>query len=378
MKIKEIRNKRIKLVTLLLLIKVVLAWGGCLTFPDPEQRVIEFWSAYKEGDFEKAEDYVLFEPEEVTERIWSQGDNEIFNQEMVQNYIERVSITTKGHEIDNYTARVEVSVTWPDQGIFMEKLMVEAVPKAFSAVVVGADEEEVVALLKPLFIQKLEETPLVNTSHMVSLQMKDREWKLVDPPVPYPEKVFDLPREEDRTTEVANSLYPEEDLEGCDLDREKFKSKDKSETSLEEPAGLGDQVTICFQDAVTGEVELEMELLETLRGDKAWEKVQKASPSNDSPPEGKEYILARFRSRLKEAEGEGPLTINHFMFETVSGRRLVYENYSTLAGLEPDLSVDLYEGEEHEGWTYFLVKESDNPFAVFKRGKEGEAWFALR
>ncbi len=353
---KELRLKRIgmkkiielallkKLFPFFLTLNIIFFCGGCLTFPDPERRVVNFWSAYQEGDYKKAEDYTAFDVEEVFERIWPPGDDEIFSDKMFQEYIERVDITVKGHEVDDSRAYVEVSVSWPDMDYFMDRLMVEAVPAAFSAAVAGADEEKINAFLRNLSLEILEETPEIKTPHRVPLELEGGGWKLVEPPVPCVDEVFPLPPGEDRNFE---------------------------------PAVTGEVVTLHFHDALCGRVKLEIELLEILRDEMAWKKVGEASPLNERPPEGKEYLLAKFRIRLMEGEKKEPLNISDFMFEAVSHGGVVYENYLTLEGLEPVLKVRLNEAEEYQGWTYFLVGEKDKPLAVFQRGQEGEAWFNL-
>jgi len=333
-----------KLLPLFLALKIIIICGGCLTFPNPEERVVDFWAAYQEGDYKKAEDYAAIEIEKVFERIWIPVDDEIFSEEMFQDYIERVEILVEGHEVVDRRAYVEVSVSWPDMDYFMNRLMVEVVPAAFSAAVTGADQEKSDAFFRTLSLEILEETPEVTTPHRVPLELEGGDWKLVEPPVPHVEEVFTLSQGKDGN---------------------------------KEPAGVGEVVKLNFHDALSGRVKLEIELVEILRGEMAWEKVKEASPLNERPPEGKEYLLAKFRIRLIEGGEREALNISDFMFEAVSYGGVVYENYLSLEGLEPVLKVRLNEGREYKGWTYFLVGEKDKPFAVFQRGQEGEAWFNL-
>jgi len=386
--VKELGSKRIgmkkiielallkKLFPLFLTLNLIFFCGGCLTFPDPEKRVVNFWSAYQEGDYKKAEYYTAFDVEEVFERIWPPGDDEIFSDKMFQNYIERVDITVKGHEVDDSRAYVEVYVSWPDMDYFMDRLMVEAVPAAFSAAVAGADKEKIDTFLRTLSLEILEETPEITTPHRVPLELEGDDWKLVEPPVPHVKEVFDLPQGKDGNTEPEKYRVPtfSKDFLG---EPEIQDVKGELPAPSKEPAGAGEVVKLDFLDALSGRVKLEIEMLETLRGEMAWKKVKEASPSNERPPEGKEYLLAKFRIRLIEGEKGEPLNISDFMFEAVSHRGVVYENYLTLEGLEPVLKVRLNEAEEYQGWTYFLVGEKDKPLAVFQRGQEGEACFNL-
>ena len=61
----------------------------------------------------------------------------------------------------------------------------------------------------------------------------------------------------------------------------------------------------------------------------------------------------------------------------ISGGGVLYNwGIVSIAGLEPDLSTDLYVGAEHIGWTYFMVNTNDqNPVTVYDHDK---IWFKLR
>ena len=365
-----------KLLPLFLALKIIILCGGCLTFPDPEERVVDFWAAYQEGDYKKAEDYTAFDVEELFEWIWPPGEDEIFSEEMFQDYVERVEITVEGHEVVDGRAYVDVSVSWPDMGYFMDRLMVEAVPVTFSSAVAGADEEKINAFLRTLSLEILEETPEITTPHRVPLELEGGDWKLVEPPVPRVEEVFHLSWGEDRDIELeeyALSPLTEDQLGEGEIQD----TKEKYQVPPKEAAGAGEVVKLNYHDGLSGRVQLEVELLEILRGEMARKKVKEASPLNERPPKGKEYLLAKFRISLIEGGKKEALNISDFMFEAVSYGGVVYENYLTLEGLEPVLKVRLNEGEEYQGWTYFLVGEEDKPFAVFKRHQEGETLFNL-
>lgn len=144
-----------------------------------------------------------------------------------------------------------------------------------------------------------------------------------------------------------------------------------------DPAGIGEVLTISRDDWLDGASTIELELLRLVSGNDAWEMVQQANRFNDEPDEAKEYILALFRVIALEVEEE-PLELTHAMFDAVSGTGVVYGDFISVAGLTPSWRVELYEGAEVEGWTYFLVDVDDTPVAAFDRGKDSQVWFALR
>ncbi len=148
-------------------------------------------------------------------------------------------------------------------------------------------------------------------------------------------------------------------------------------SSRHNPLGLGETAIVQRDSWLDGASTIELELLELVSGDEAWNRVNQANMFNDAPREGQEYILALFRVKVLETERE-PLAITHALFDAVSADGKVYGEFISVAGLEPSLRTERYEGAEHSGWTYFLVDEEDTPVAAFDRGADSETWFALR
>lgn len=151
-----------------------------------------------------------------------------------------------------------------------------------------------------------------------------------------------------------------------------------TETSRNNPANKGQTVIINRDDWFYGKATLEMELKDVISGEEAWNIIKEANMFNSEPEDGKEYILAKFRVKVIYVEKE-PFEISHVLFDAVSGSGIAYDDFISVAGLEPDLSTDLYQDAEYEGWTYFLVDENDpNPLVVFDRKRDSETWFKLK
>ena len=151
-----------------------------------------------------------------------------------------------------------------------------------------------------------------------------------------------------------------------------------AENSRRNPAGLNETFVVRLDDWLVGKVTYEIEMLELIRGDQAWDIIRQANQFNDEPEAGKEYILAKFRIAILETEEDEPYTISHSIFDVVSGAGVEYTDFISVAGLDPNLRADLYEGAEHIGWTYFLVNINDHPVAVMNRRRASEIWFDLR
>lgn len=147
-------------------------------------------------------------------------------------------------------------------------------------------------------------------------------------------------------------------------------------TARNNPAGIGDRILIEGEDFLVGRYTLELELLDIVSGEEAWERVREGNMFNGPPDEGMEYILAKFYVAVLGVEEE-PFNMNHAKFDAVSSEGKVYGGFLSIAGVDPTLRVELYEGADHEGWTYFMVEQGDTPTAVFERGGNNEVWFTL-
>lgn len=184
---------------------------------------------------------------------------------------------------------------------------------------------------------------------------------------------------ENDNLEANNSEIVETD----DSEHEDESSEDEAEAeeeigTRENPLSIGERVSIQYYDIFHGDVKLDIELLELIHGDEALQMVREGNEFNDEPDEGQEYILAKFYVKVNEVEDE-PFDLNHAQFNAVSTDGNTYDEFVVVAGLEPDLQNELYEGAEREGFTYFLVdKDDEAPLAVFNRGSDAEVWFQLR
>ena len=151
-----------------------------------------------------------------------------------------------------------------------------------------------------------------------------------------------------------------------------------SQTSRTNPAGLYQPIRIEVDDLFQGNVVLELEMLELISGHTAWNMIYEWNMFNDEPEAGQEYILAKFRVRIVELENE-PYDINHAQFDVYSATGVMYTEWFSVAGKDPDLRTSLYEGAEHVGHTAFLVRTDDSPVVVYMaRWDENAIWFDLR
>ncbi len=119
----------------------------------------------------------------------------------------------------------------------------------------------------------------------------------------------------------------------------------------------------------------DLTMTEIIRGEEAYNLVMQGSKYNDVPPEGKEYILAKFKIKALESKNDEKIDMNEYMFDFVSAEGIKYNDFVNVSGLEPKLT-EIYAGAEIEGWAYQLVDISDTPSIVFCESVKKGVWFS--
>lgn len=110
----------------------------------------------------------------------------------------------------------------------------------------------------------------------------------------------------------------------------------------------------------------EIQVLEMIRGDEAWQALKAANMFNEVAPEGMEYILIKLHVKSTYADSDEH-TIGGCDFE-VTGDLLTKYSCGMALIVEPDPQLDatLYTGGEAEGWAGFLVgKGESNLILIF-------------
>jgi hypothetical protein len=131
---------------------------------------------------------------------------------------------------------------------------------------------------------------------------------------------------------------------------------------------------------VTGTVTVEsaITVIEIVRGEKAWDMVKAASPSNGSPDSGMEYIAARikFVFGTKGATGDLSYAIRDEQFALVSDNGRQYQRPAVVIP-KPELSGRLYPGDSLEGWIVLLVSVDDKKPLMSFGNNYNRVWFKL-
>lgn len=114
------------------------------------------------------------------------------------------------------------------------------------------------------------------------------------------------------------------------------------------------------QSAVASTSNWEVQVLETKRGEEAWQDIHAANTMfNVAPPEGMEYILLKLHVKSISVDtNEQSVNSCHF---SITGDGLI--NYTcamiVVVSPEPSLEAKLYSGGEIEGWAGYLIYEGE-------------------
>jgi hypothetical protein len=133
--------------------------------------------------------------------------------------------------------------------------------------------------------------------------------------------------------------------------------------------------------------DMKITLLEVIRGEQAWKRLQAASSSNKPADPGTEYLLARIRYEYSARGVPGTcvlqLTPEEFTAYSASG-----EGYKAVSVVSPrpELRKGLKSGDSFEGWVVFAVAKTDKaPLMFYSAADSGGAvqhgggkWFLLR
>ncbi len=132
--------------------------------------------------------------------------------------------------------------------------------------------------------------------------------------------------------------------------------------------------------------DMKITLLEVIRGEQAWKRLQEASSTNTPPKSGTEYLLARIRYEYFARGVPGtcihPLSPDEFTAYSRNG-----EDYRSVSVVtpKPELRKGLKSGDSLEGWVAFAVsKEDKEPLMLYSADSGGAVehgggkWFLLK
>lgn len=132
--------------------------------------------------------------------------------------------------------------------------------------------------------------------------------------------------------------------------------------------------------------DMKITLLEVIRGEEAWKRIQDADHSNQPAADNSDYVLVRVNFEYQARSTPGlcihTLAPDHFTAYSASG-----EGYKAASVVppKPELRKDLKSGESFEGWLVFEVAKKDKaPLMLYAANTGGAVphgggkWFLLK
>lgn len=132
--------------------------------------------------------------------------------------------------------------------------------------------------------------------------------------------------------------------------------------------------------------DLNMTLVEVIRGEEAWKRIQEADKSNRPAGPDKDFLLARVRLEY-HARGTPGLCVHSVVPQQFTAYSPNGEDYapSQVAPPKPELRKEMKSGDSLEGWVAFIVAKSDKAPLMFYTADPGGAvqhgegkWFLLK
>lgn len=121
-------------------------------------------------------------------------------------------------------------------------------------------------------------------------------------------------------------------------------------------------------------------VLETVRGEKAYNALKASGTIYPEPDEGYEYVNAKIAFSVIETKGDFSIEPSQGYFKSFTSNNEECP-YCIYVSTEPYLTGALYEGGKTEGWITVMVKKDDaNPKIAYGLDYDGRngIWFALK
>ncbi len=146
--------------------------------------------------------------------------------------------------------------------------------------------------------------------------------------------------------------------------------------SRSNPAKIGNVVRLNRESFSSGKSVVDLNVVDFVRGQAAWEMIKAENQFNDAPKAGFEYILVKFNAKVISSDNDNPVDISKFWFEAVRKDGTVYSDLS-FAVIPDPIDTDLYQGSSKQGFVMFQVEQGDEPLIRAKETYNTYKWFSL-
>jgi hypothetical protein len=355
--------KKIRLCLLFLATIVMIGMLSVGCAPKPNAVAKDLIDTLKKGDFDKAQQYIIMEENGLDfEAIKkSQASTELYNK-----IFANLQYEILGTSSNKDSATVKLKTTNLDMDKISKEAMAEALSQqlanAFSGTGKELSEDDIIGL----FIKRMDDPAaqkvIIESDIELRKDPNDNKLKVIN---------------------NANFAYTVTGNIGKSMDN--IAEEPEAEEDPNAPGNRSNPIKIgeaglinvsSFSGSKDVNYQLSISVNSVIRGDEAWQLIEKENMFNDPPPEGKEYMLVKTSVAILDADSEEePFSISEYDFKFVSSKGNTYKNASVVT---PDpLQAELYKGGAADGNIAALVDKDDVIDMQYEYGNR-RMWFNLK
>ena len=181
--------------------------------------------------------------------------------------------------------------------------------------------------------------------------------------------ISDIENSDDYTTRARRTT------EESDDDARSDGTRRTTSNSRSNPANVNEKIVYDSMRDEYDAFKLEITLIEVLRGGAALKKIFDADIYNDIPPEGKEYLLAKFSISALQSKNDSAIDVG-YLFDVVKANGNKYDDtFAYVTNFE--MLNTMYQDSEQEGYVCFVVdKEDKDTLILFPLYAQNPVWFS--
>ena len=180
---------------------------------------------------------------------------------------------------------------------------------------------------------------------------------------------------ERRTTEDSDTARERSAAEDSDAGAGADGTGITTSNSRSNPANVNEKTLYDSMGEEYNAFKVEITLEEVLRGGAALKSVIEADIYNDIPPEGKEYLLAKFNITALQSKNDRPIDVGYLFGAFKSNGNKYDDPYAYVENIKT-LNT-MYQGSEQEGYVCFIVdKEDIDTLISFPLNGQTQVWFS--
>jgi len=340
---------------------VGMLFAGCA--PKPNDVVKDLLNTLKKGDFDKAQQYMITEENGLDFEA-------IKNDQAVTELYNKIFANLEYEIVETNSNKDSATVKLKTTNLDMDKISREAIAEALSQQLANAfsdtgeemSEDDIIKLIIKKMEDQSAQKVIIQNDIELRKDTSDNKMKVVN---------------------NANFAYTIAGNFGKSINNIAEEPEDEEDTNApgnrSNPIKIGEAGLInvsSYSGDKSVNYQLSIKVNSVIRGDEAWNIIEKENMFNDPPPEGQEYMLINASVAILDADSkEEPFYISDYDFKFVSSKGNTYKSASVVVP-EP-LDAELYKGGTSDGNIAALVDKGDEVAMQYEFSNR-RMWFSLK